>query len=64
MEIVFIILVHYIDTLSWKMRKSSARSKSYSKKGAFDQSPHPVEAQLCSYKTKVRPGDFVLIIEL
>jgi hypothetical protein len=53
-----------IATHSCKIRKSSSRSKIYSTKGTFDQDPHHVEAQSCSYRRNMRLGKFILITEL
>jgi hypothetical protein len=46
------------------MRKSSARSKRYSKKGTIDEDHHHAEAQSFLYNINTRPDDFVLVTEL
>jgi hypothetical protein len=50
-----------ITTLCQKMRKSSTRSKSCSKRGTSDQAHHLVEAQSCLCRRKTGPGDSALI---
>jgi hypothetical protein len=53
----------YHHSLSKNEEIKHARSKSYSKRGTYDQDHHLLEAQSCLCKRNMRHGDFALIIE-